>query len=65
MQPIKIAGIAAAALLAAGTITVFYNAGRAEPTDLSTNQPTTMIDFKKPSAAELKQKLTAEQFAVT
>ena len=64
MQPIKIAGIAAA-FMAAGIFGVLHNLGRAEPTNLSTNQPTTMSDFKKPSAAELKKKLTAEQFAVT
>ena len=64
MQPIKIAGIAAA-FIAAGIFGVLHNLGRAEPTNLSTNQPTTMSDFKKPSAAELKKKLTAEQFAVT
>lgn len=65
MQPVKIAGITAAALLAAGIFASVHNAGRAEPTNISTNQPINMSDFKKPSAAELKQKLTAEQFAVT
>jgi methionine-R-sulfoxide reductase len=65
MQPIKIAGITAAALLAAGFFAVVHNASRAQPTNMSTYQPTNMSDFKKPSAAELKQKLTAEQFAVT
>ncbi len=65
MQPKKIAGIAAASLVAAGIFAVVHNAGRAQPTDISTNQPANMSDFKKPSAAELKQKLTAEQFAVT
>jgi len=65
MQPIKIAGITAAALLAAGILAVVHNAGLAEPTEISTNQSTNMSDFKKPSAAELKKKLTPEQFAVT
>jgi methionine-R-sulfoxide reductase len=68
MQPIKIAGITAAALLAGGIFAVVHNAGRAEPPDISTNQIyqyTNMSDFKKPSAAELKKKLTPEQFAVT
>ncbi|MEI9961162.1 MAG: peptide-methionine (R)-S-oxide reductase MsrB [Limisphaerales bacterium] len=64
MQPIKIAGIAAA-LLAAGVFVAIHNAGRAEPTEISTNQTTNMSDFKKPGAAELKKKLTPEQFAVT
>ena len=63
MKPIKIACITAA--VAAGIFAVVHNAGRAQLTDISTNQPTNMSDFKKPSAAELKQKLTPEQFAVT
>ena len=63
MQPIKIACITAA--VAAGIFAVVRNAGHAQPTDLSTYQPTNMNDFKKPGEAELKQKLTAEQFAVT
>ena len=68
MQPIKIAGVAAATLLAAGIFAVVHNSGRAQPTEISTNQiyqPNDMKDFKKPSADELKKKLTAEQFAVT
>jgi peptide-methionine (R)-S-oxide reductase len=68
MQPIKIAGITAAALLAGGILAMIHNASHAEPTDISTNQVyqyTNMSDFKKPSADELKKKLTAEQFAVT
>jgi methionine-R-sulfoxide reductase len=63
MQPIKIACIAAA--VAAGIFAVVHNAGHAQSTDISNSQPTNMSDFKKPSAAELKQKLTPEQFAVT
>jgi peptide methionine sulfoxide reductase msrA/msrB len=68
MQPIKIAGVAAATLLAAGIFAVVHNSGRAQQTEISTNQiyqPADMKDFKKPSADELKKKLTAEQFAVT
>ena len=38
---------------------------RSETSSNSTNQSTAMSDFKKPSAAELKKKLTPEQFAVT
>jgi peptide methionine sulfoxide reductase msrA/msrB len=66
MQPIKIACIAAA--VAAGIFAVVHNAGRAQPTEISTNQiyqPSDMNNFKKPDAAELKKKLTPEQFAVT
>ena len=69
MQPIKIAGIAAAALITAGLIAGLHNASRADQTNASTtpstNLYTNMSDFKKPTAAELKQKLTREQFAVT
>jgi methionine-R-sulfoxide reductase len=68
MQPIKIAGITAAALLAGGILAMIHNASHAQPTNNSTvevYQPTNMSDFKKPSAAELQKKLTAEQFAVT
>jgi methionine-R-sulfoxide reductase len=68
MRPINIAGMAAVALLATGIFAVVHDAGHAQPTDLSNNQinqTTNMSGFKKPSAAELKQKLTAEQFAVT
>jgi peptide methionine sulfoxide reductase msrA/msrB len=64
----KIVGIAAAALLAGGIFAMIHNASRAEQTEISTNQiyqPSDMKDFKKPSADELKKKLTAEQFAVT
>lgn len=68
MRPMKIVGIAAAALLAGGIFAMIHNASRAEQTEISTNQiyqPSDMKDFKKPSADELKKKLTAEQFAVT
>jgi methionine-R-sulfoxide reductase len=68
MQPIKIAGVAAAALLAGGIFAMVHNASRAGQTEISTNQiyqPSDMKDFKKPSADELKKKLTPEQFAVT
>jgi len=68
MQPIKIAGIAAATLLAGGIFAMVHNAGRAQQAEISTGQiyqPTNMSDFKKPSAADLQKKLTPEQFAVT
>jgi methionine-R-sulfoxide reductase len=68
VQPIKIAGIAAAALLAGGIFAFVHNAGRAQQTEISSSQNysiTNMSDFKKPSADELKRKLTPEQFAVT
>jgi methionine-R-sulfoxide reductase len=64
MQPIKIAGITAV-LVGAGILIVAHNASYADPSTTSTNQTNNMSDFKKPTAAELKQKLTAEQYAVT
>jgi methionine-R-sulfoxide reductase len=66
MQPIKIAGITAAALLAGGIFAFVHNAGQAQQTEISYNQTiTNMSNFKKPDADELKKKLTPEQFAVT
>ena len=56
---------AAAVLLAAGVVVFLRVAGHAQPAAISTNQPMAMKDFKKPSEAQLKQKLTPEQFAVT
>jgi hypothetical protein len=68
MQPMKLAGITAAALLVGGIFAFVHSAGHAQQTEISTNQiyqPSDMNNFKKPDAAELKKKLTAEQFAVT
>jgi len=66
MQPVKIMKIAAAALLlAAGVVALTHSSSHAQPIAISTNQPMDMKDFKKPSEAQLKKKLTAEQFAVT
>jgi peptide methionine sulfoxide reductase msrA/msrB len=68
----KIIKIAAAVLLAAGVAAVMRNVGRAQPakdSNLSTSQSTNQFmgakDFKKSGEAELKKKLTPEQFAVT
>jgi methionine-R-sulfoxide reductase len=68
MKGAGIINIAAAALLAAGAVALMRNAGRAQPADdsnISTNQFMDTKNFKKPDAAELKKKLTPEQFAVT
>src|SRR5207253_11430057 len=64
MSSIKIAGIAAVVLLAAGLVAMVRH-GRAQPTEISTFEPENMKDFKKPESAELKKKLSSEQFAVT
>jgi len=64
----RITKIAAAVLLAVAAVAVVRNAGRAQPandSNISTNQPMDAKNFKKPDAAELKKKLTPEQFAVT
>jgi len=64
MSSIKIAGIAAVVLLAAG-IVAMVRLGRVQPAEMSTFEPENMKDFKKPEPAELKKKLSSEQFAVT
>lgn len=61
----KLAGIAGAFLIAAGIFALVRDAGQAGQSDLSTNQPTSMSNYQKPSAEELKKKLTPEQYAVT
>lgn len=56
----------AAGLLAAGVIAVCHGQSQpARPDGISTNQVTTMNDFKKPQLTELKKTLSAEQFNVT
>jgi methionine-R-sulfoxide reductase len=60
--------IAAALLVAAGAVALLRNPGRAQPagdSTISTNRFMDANNFKKPDAAELKKKLTPEQFAVT
>src|SRR6266571_5082523 len=64
MSSIKIAGIAAVVLLAAGLVAMVRH-GRVQPAEISTSEPENMKDFKKPEPAELKKKLSSEQFAVT
>src|SRR5881409_1706950 len=64
MSSIKIAGIAAVVLLAAGLVAIVRH-GRAQPAEISTFEPENMKDFKKPEPTELKKKLSSEQFAVT
>jgi peptide methionine sulfoxide reductase msrA/msrB len=68
MKGAGIINIAAATLLAAGIVALMRNAGRAQPSGVpivSTNQFMDAKTFKKPDAAELKKRLTPEQFAVT
>src|SRR6266446_9662351 len=64
MPSIKLAGIAAAVLVAAGIVAIVRH-GRAQPVNVTTYQPDNMKDFKKPESAQLRKKLSPEQFAVT
>jgi len=64
MPSIKIAGFAAAILLAAGAVAYWRPAG-AKPADSSTFEPEKMKEFNKPDAAQLRKKLSAQQFSVT
>ena len=64
MPSIKIAGIAAGLLLAAGIVAMVRH-GRAQTADISTYGAEPMKDFKKPEPAQLRKKLSSEQFAVT
>jgi peptide methionine sulfoxide reductase msrA/msrB len=64
MSPYKIAAIAAVALFAVGLVAMVRQ-GRAQPARTSSFQPDRMKEFQKPDGAELKKKLTSEQFRVT
>jgi peptide methionine sulfoxide reductase msrA/msrB len=64
MSSVKIAGIVAGVLLAAGLFALVGHGG-ARPAEISTFEREYMKDFKKPEPAELKKKLSSEQFAVT
>ncbi len=64
MQPYKIAGIAAVIILAAAFVAVVRQS-HAQTSELSSFERKTMSEFKKPDAAELKKKLTPDQYAVT
>ena len=65
MSSVKIAGIIAAVMVAAGIVAVVRSQSRDPQKNISTGQPSNMKDFKKPDTTELKSKLTPEQFAVT
>jgi peptide methionine sulfoxide reductase msrA/msrB len=64
MNSVRIAVIAAAVLLTAVIVAVVRH-GSAQPAEISTYQPQNMNEFKKPDTAQLKKKLSSEQFAVT
>jgi len=60
----RLAAIIVFVVLAAAVVTVVRR-GRAHAAEISTFEPQAMNDFKKPAPAELKKKLSSEQFAVT
>jgi peptide methionine sulfoxide reductase msrA/msrB len=64
MSSIRVTGIVTVVLLAAAFVAMRRH-GRAQPSEVSTFEPLDMKAFKKPAAAELKKKLSSEQFAVT
>ena len=64
MSSIKTAVVVIVVLLA-GALIVLVRPGRAQSAELPTFDSEKMKDFKKPGAAELKRKLSSEQFAVT
>ena len=65
MNSVKIAGIAVVVGLACGAVALVRSAKAAAANAVTTNTQATMKDFQKPDADQLKQKLSAEQFAVT
>src|SRR5262245_56176697 len=64
MSSAKIAILGALVLLAAGLVAVLRH-WRTQPAETTTFEPQRMNDFKKPETAELKKRLSVEQFAVT
>ena len=64
MSSLRIAALVTGILLAAGVVIIVRHA-RAQPAETSNFNLDSMKDFKKPQAAELKKKLSSEQFAVT
>jgi peptide methionine sulfoxide reductase msrA/msrB len=64
MSSIRIAAIVIAGVVAVG-LTALVRHGRAQSAEPPAFEPEKMKDFKKPGAAELKKKLSSDQFAVT
>ena len=64
MPSIKIAAIMTAALVVVGIVAMARH-DRANQAESSTHDPEAMRDFKKPDSAQLRKKLSPEQFAVT
>ena len=68
MKIVRTFGCAAAVLAAAGGLALMRGAGNGQTNAVAADEiyhSSDMKEFKKPDAAELKKKLTPEQFAVT
>jgi peptide methionine sulfoxide reductase msrA/msrB len=65
MQSIKIVGIAAAVLFVAGIVVIVRHAAHAQQSDIAADESERMKIFKKPEPAQLRKKLSSEQFEVT
>lgn len=64
MSPMKLAAITVLVLLTIG-IVVMMRKGRDQNLNVFAYSPSNMTNFQKPAEAELKKKLSSEQFAVT
>src|SRR5215831_7159820 len=64
MSPTKLAVIAVLVLLTIG-IVVKMRKDQTQNLDVLAYSPSTMTNFQKPAEAELKKKLSSEQYAVT
>src|SRR5262245_23708128 len=64
MSSLRIAAIMIAVVLAVG-LPALVRHGRAQSAETPAFEPEKMKEFKKPAQAELKKKLSSEQFAVT
>jgi len=65
MQSTRIIVVAAAVLLTVAAVALVRNTGSKPQAAISTNEPGSMNNFKKPDRDELQKKLSPEQFAVT
>src|SRR6516165_3224667 len=64
MSSIRTAAVVMVVLAVAGLTTLVWH-GRAQSAELPAFEPEKMKEFKKPGAAELKKKLSSEQFDIT
>src|SRR5215472_18918846 len=65
VKSVKVMRVAMSFLLVVCGWTLMHNTGEAQSPVVTTNQSMDMKNFKKPDEAELRKRLTTEQFAVT